>query len=64
MRRRLADISYTVSECYLQENRRQGASWKNIMLTFRRNLQQIPANKNSVLVGQADSGSYMSSGFV
>ena len=45
MRRRLADISYTVSECYLQENWAQDASWINIMFAFRRNLQQVPANK-------------------
>ena len=45
MRRRLADISYTVLECYLQENWAQDASWINIMLAFRRNLWQVPANK-------------------
>ena len=45
MRRRLVDISYTVLECYLQENWAQDASWINIMLACRRNLQQVLANK-------------------
>ena len=45
MRRRLADIRYTVIECYLQENWAQDASWINIMLAFRRKLQQFRANK-------------------
>ena len=42
MRKRLADISYTVSERYLQENKAQDASWINMMLAFRGNLQQVP----------------------
>ena len=45
MRRRLADISCTVLECYLQENWAQDASWINVTLAFRRNLQQVPTNK-------------------
>ena len=45
MRRRLADIGYTVLECYLQENWAQDASWINIILAFRRNLQQVPDSK-------------------
>ena len=45
MRRRLADISYTVPECYLQKIWAQDASWIHIMLAFRRNLQQVLANK-------------------
>ena len=32
MKRRLADISYTVLEYYLQENWAQDESWINIML--------------------------------
>ena len=41
MRKWLADISCSV-RVLLQENWAQDASWINIMLTFRRNLQQIP----------------------
>ena len=37
-----ADISYTVLECYLQENWAQDASWITVMLTLIGNLQQIP----------------------
>ena len=50
MRRRLADISYTVSECYLQENYAQDASWI-IMLAFRRNLQRVAAKKKLSVSG-------------
>ena len=64
MRERLGDINYTVSECYLQENCAQDASWINIMLTFRGNLQQVPPIRNSMLLGHNGSVSYMSSGFV
>ena len=39
MMKRLADISYTVLECYLQGNWAQHASWIHIMLTFTGNLQ-------------------------
>ena len=43
MRKRLADIGYTVLiECYLQENWAQDPSWIAIMLTFGGNLQQVP----------------------
>ena len=41
MRKRLAEISYTVLERYLQENWREDASWITIMLKFRENLQQV-----------------------
>ena len=41
MKKRLADISYTVLECYLQENWAQDASW----ITILENLQQVPPNK-------------------
>ena len=42
----------------------QVASWINIMLAFRVNLQQVPPVRNSMLVGQDGSAPYMSSGFV
>ena len=38
-------MSVTLLEFYLQENWAQDASWKNIMLALRRNLQQVLAKK-------------------
>ena len=64
MRKKLADLSYTVLECYLQGNWAQDARWINIMLTFRGNLQQVCPKKTSILVGQDGSDSSMSSGLV
>ena len=64
MNRSLADISCTVLKCYVQENWAQDESWINIMLDCRGNLQQVPANKNSISVGQAGSVSHMFSEFV
>ena len=58
MRRRLADISYTVLECYLQENLAQDASWINILLALRGNLQHVPANK-ILSVGGSDWLSFL-----
>ena len=63
MRKRLAAISYTVLECYLQENRAQDASWTNMMLALR-GIYSRNSIRNSVLVGQDGSLSYMSSGYV
>ena len=51
MRRKLAEISYTGLECYLQENWAQDASWTNIILAFRRNLQHVPENNKKLNVG-------------
>ena len=42
----------------------QDASWINIMLTFRGNLQQVPPIRNLILVGHDGSVFYMSSGLV
>ena len=64
MRKRLACISYTVLECYLQKYRARDASWMNITLAFRGNLQQVPPIRNSMLVGQDGSFSYMPSGYM
>ena len=71
-RKSLADISYTVLECYLQENWAQDANWINIMLTFSGEIYRRssspppppPPIRNSMLVDQDGSVSYMSSGFV
>ena len=51
MKKRFADASYTVLERYLQENRAQNPSWMNIMLAFRRKLQQVPHPNKKLNVG-------------